>query len=59
LIGWFFPLVGRHLVRILSPDFSSGCLGKPGKYIVDGFIGVYLISLQYAKMQTYNFVVRQ
>jgi hypothetical protein len=26
LISWFLPPVGRHLVRILSPDFSSGCL---------------------------------
>ena len=26
-------------------------------YIVEGFIGLYLISLEYAKMQTYNFVV--
>ena len=26
LISRFLPPVGRHLVRILSPDFSSGCL---------------------------------
>jgi hypothetical protein len=26
-------------------------------YIFDGFIGLYLISLEYAKIQTFNFVV--
>jgi hypothetical protein len=32
---------------------------RPGLYIYifDGFIGLYLISLEYAKIQTYNFVV--
>jgi hypothetical protein len=27
------------------------------KYVVEGFIEINLISLEYAKIQTYNFVV--